>query len=468
MTPALGLLVLAGAALRFATLDGQSLWYDEAVTAQLVRMDLGSMLDAIPSSESTPPLYYALNWLWTQAFGTGEVGLRSLSALLGTATIPIVFELARRLGGERAGNVAAALVAFNPMLVWFSQEARAYALLALLGTLSALLWLRALEQPARGRLLAWSGVAALALMTHYYALFLVAPQAVWLVVHTPGAREKALALALPVATCLALAPLALEQRSGDRAAFIGETPLLERLVQVPKQFLVGYDAPSETLLTVLTALALLAGFVGLTVIVRDRESQEVTELASLAAVALGLALVAALIGDDHLITRNVLAVLAILAALVATGLTRIGRGTAIAATVAACIFALDAVVGVATEKTYQRDDWRGAARGLGTAAEPRLVVVAPASGAVALRYYLPAARQGGDVPVQAGTDLVMMDPESPSPAALRAPVAPGADVERGETFWIVRLPPGAGADPVEIARSRGLDAAALTLPAAQS
>ena len=148
---ALGLVLAAGAALRFATLDVQSLWYDEAVTARLLRMDLGAMLRAIPGSESTPPLYYVLAWLWTQLLGTGEAGMRSLSALLGTATIGVVWALGRRLGGDRAALAAAALAAFSPLLQWFSQEARAYALLALLAALAALLWLRALEQPRARR-----------------------------------------------------------------------------------------------------------------------------------------------------------------------------------------------------------------------------------------------------------------------------------------------------------------------------
>ena len=64
-----GLIVAAGAVLRFVTLDSQSLWYDEAVTAQLLQMDFGAMLRAIPDSESTPPLYYVLAWLWTHVFG---------------------------------------------------------------------------------------------------------------------------------------------------------------------------------------------------------------------------------------------------------------------------------------------------------------------------------------------------------------------------------------------------------------
>ena len=183
---ALALICVAGAALRFATLDVQSLWYDEAVTAHLLRLDFAGMWHAIPDSESTPPLYYVLAWLWTQLAGTGEAGMRSLSALLGSATIPVAWALGRRLGGDRAGLVAAALLAVNPMLVWFSQEARAYALLALLGALSALLWLRMLERPGAGRAAGWGVVAGLALATHYYAIFLIAPQALWLL--APCAR----------------------------------------------------------------------------------------------------------------------------------------------------------------------------------------------------------------------------------------------------------------------------------------
>ena len=58
--------ILAGAAARFATLDVQSFWLDEAVTHELVTRSLGGMLGAIPDSESTPPLYYLLAWVWVR------------------------------------------------------------------------------------------------------------------------------------------------------------------------------------------------------------------------------------------------------------------------------------------------------------------------------------------------------------------------------------------------------------------
>src|SRR5436190_20055625 len=79
--------------------------------------------------------------------------------------------------GRRAALLAGLLAACSPLLVWYSQEARAYALLVLLGSLSVLLMLRALERPSGARLAAWAVVAALALCSHYFAVFLVAPPA---------------------------------------------------------------------------------------------------------------------------------------------------------------------------------------------------------------------------------------------------------------------------------------------------
>src|SRR3954470_20574353 len=175
-------LTLAGAALRFATLDLQSFWYDESVTVGPVQHDLWGVLDRIPGSESTPPLYYVVAWLWTQVFGSGEVGIRSLSALLGTAAIPVFYLAARELArSERVGIGVAALAAFNPLLVWYSQEARTYALLALLGGLSLFFFARLLAEYDRSSLIWWVLTSALALTAHYFAGFLVVPEAAWLV-----------------------------------------------------------------------------------------------------------------------------------------------------------------------------------------------------------------------------------------------------------------------------------------------
>src|SRR5437763_15625786 len=120
--------ITAGAAsLRFSTLGVQSFWHDEAVTVgRILRPSLIDTLKTIPSSEATPPLYYVLAWAWTKVFGLGEVGVRWLSALFGTALVPVTYLTAVRVAPRRAALAAAALVACSPMLVWYSQEAPAY------------------------------------------------------------------------------------------------------------------------------------------------------------------------------------------------------------------------------------------------------------------------------------------------------------------------------------------------------
>src|SRR3954453_15283292 len=139
-------LTLLGGVLRFATLGAQAYHHDEVVTAsRVLRVGFGHAMEAVGFSESAPPLYYALAWLWTQATGTGEWGLRSLSALAGVLTIPVAYLIGRELWTRRTGLLAAALGAVNPLLPWYSQEARAYALLALFCALSLLYCVRALR-----------------------------------------------------------------------------------------------------------------------------------------------------------------------------------------------------------------------------------------------------------------------------------------------------------------------------------
>ncbi|MEA2148956.1 MAG: mannosyltransferase, partial [Solirubrobacteraceae bacterium] len=324
-----------------------------------------------------------------------------------------------------------------------------------------LLWLRALEAPRPGRLLAWGAVAALALATHYYAIFLVGPQALWLALRAPSARLRVAALALPVAAAAALAPLALRQRSNDSAAFINESGLAHRLAQVPKQFLVGYDAPLERLLAVASAVALLAGVAGLVLLLAGRARvpagarSDAAALTAVTAAALGIPVLLALAGEDHVVTRNLLAALPLALALAGAGLAaiaRVARGPALAAAGAACALGLVAVIGVAGDPRYQRDDWRGAAAAIGTAQGDRIVVAAPGA-LVPLRYYLPRLRVlGAPLTPTVEVDYIVMAPRRgggrSTPARPRENPIPGVDfrvVGRTEaaTFTALRMrPPG--------------------------
>jgi 4-amino-4-deoxy-L-arabinose transferase-like glycosyltransferase len=385
----LGLLILLAALLRLPTLATQSIWFDEAATWELTRLRVGDMLSALPHRESNPPLFYVLEWLVTRALGDGEVGLRLLSALAGTLLVPVAFAIGRRIGGVRAGLATAALVAVNPLSVWFSQEARSYELVALLSAASLLLFLRALDDD-RPRILAWWAVlSALALGTHYFACFVLAPQAAWLLWRHPRRRAAIAAIAALAVVSLALLPMLLAQRGNPYD--IAGASIVTRLVQIPKQFLLGYRGPLAVPSGILGA-AVIAGGVWLLGRHAERGVRERALLVgAIGLLGLALPLAGAVLGADYLNARNLIPSLVPLAAVLGTGFaTAVPRwgtrpGSALAALL--CALSVAIVVAVAFDQAYQRPDWKGLAHALGSSSEDRVVVVSPANGEVALRYY---------------------------------------------------------------------------------
>src|SRR3954453_15490815 len=173
-------LTIAAPCMPLATIDVQTYRFDEALTAKLLAMPFGDMLSSIPDTELTPPLYYVLAWPWAHVVGTQEAALRSLSALFGIAVVPVAYLAGREFVSHAAGLVVAALVAFNPLLIWYSQEGRPYSLLVLLCALSLLFFSRALRRREGRDLWLWALMSALALLTHYFAAFLVAAEGLWL------------------------------------------------------------------------------------------------------------------------------------------------------------------------------------------------------------------------------------------------------------------------------------------------
>lgn len=385
----LGALTALAAALRFATLGLQSLEYDEAYTAGVVLPgSFGHMLSLLPKTESSPPLHYLLEWVWTRPFGRSEVSVRFISALAGTAVVPVVYAAARRLGSSRAGLVAAALVAVNPFLLWYSQEARAYGLLTLLGALSFLAFVAALQDPSPRRLALWAGVCALALWTHYFAVFLVAAEAAWLLWCSDARRRVALAVAAVAAAGLAVLPLALDQADG-RTDWITGQGLATRVGAVVSKFLLGEVDPVGNAVLALVAAAAAGLALWCALRLRDRSRLAVAAGVAAAGVALPLALEPA--GLHYLIARNVIAALPVAA--VAAGLALSRERAGIAGAVLLSAFCLALVVAGALDHRLQRPDYGSAARAL-VPVQPGQAVVTPFFGSTPLEYYLPGSAAG--------------------------------------------------------------------------
>lgn len=381
---------LAGA-LRFTRLGAQSFWEDEVVTSDLLRAPLRTLVrHEIPSSESTPPLYYVAAWVWVRVVGAGETGLRSLSAVVGTATVPVVYFAARSLTTLRAALLAALFVALSPILVWFSQEGRAYALFVFLSALSVLFFARTLARYSALDLAGWSVSSALALTAHYFAGLLVAIEAVWLIQGVRRPRALALAVAPVAVVGIALLPLLLKQRSeGHAADLVKGTSVLRRLGQLGAWFATGDLRAIAVLATVGVVTTL-----GLWLLFRRTDDSE--RWGGLIALGLGMAVIAvpvalAAAGADYVFYRNLIPAWLLLAVALAAGFT--GRRAGIVGVGAAavlCAAFLAADVAVFTRPSLQRDDWRSVASTVSGSGGPTAVVVYPAWDARPVLHYAPS------------------------------------------------------------------------------
>lgn len=390
-------LLLAGAlglaaALRFTALGARSWWRDEAVTVELLRLPFGELLRTIPESEGTPPLYYVLTWIWSRAFGDSEAGLRSFSALVGTLTVLVVYLAGRELVSRRAGIVAAYLAASSPLLVWHDQDARAYALLVLLCAASLLFFLRLRRAPSALVVAGFTAASALALLTHYFALFIVLPEIVWLLV-SRGTRRTAIVPAVVTAGVgLALVPLALAQ-SGN-VSWVAEVPRLRRVIEVAQGFLVGPQPPWEVPVTVLAGLVFLVAVALLVFRGSEREQRAVQPAAIVGGAAVLVPMVLAFGGLDYVLARNLIVAWVPLALVVAGGLAARHAGVAgPTVTLIAVALGVGVVVSTASTPKFGAEDWRGAARALGPPPPGgRVIVLWPDVGAAPYLVYRPGAK----------------------------------------------------------------------------
>ncbi len=382
---------VVGAVLRFDTLTTQSYWFDEAQAAHEFHLSLGAMLSTVGTYEPNPPLFFVLGWLWAQVFGTGEAGLRAFSALAGTAVIPVVYLCGRELVSPRAGLVAAALAALCPFMIWYSQEAREYMLLSLLCGLSFLYFARQLNQPSNRNLALWTVFSALALLTQYFAAFLVAAEALALL-YTFRSRATLIALGALVVVEAALVPHLISHASHPRG-WIDAFALAIRIKQVPVAFGLGtlYLGPVVDY-GLLGAAVLVGCLLALLIIGADRRQLRGAAIAAAVAAFVLLApLALALVGHDYYEARALMPAWIPLAVVVGAACSapraRLAGGALAVVLLGAFVYA---GIRISDNHQYQRPDWRGVAAALGTPSGTRAIVAYDGTYATApLALYLP-------------------------------------------------------------------------------
>ena len=190
--PLLGGMTIVGLALRIPMM-GDSPFGDELSTNFVVNgFGVDSVLGLVGSDqETTPPLFFALTWL-VKGLGDPAAGLRWISLLAGLAAIPLTYVLGARTVGTTAGLAGAAVMALSPFMIFYSTEARAYALVTLFVLLAAVVLLKALEKGGWPWWGAYAACVAAAAYTHYTAVFTLLALFAWAALAHPESRRELL------------------------------------------------------------------------------------------------------------------------------------------------------------------------------------------------------------------------------------------------------------------------------------
>jgi mannosyltransferase len=250
-------LVFLGFALRLYHLSYQSLWRDEVDAITFAGDSLPALFADLWQAGFNGPLYHILLHGWIVIAGASEFSVRFLSSLCGTLAIPLVFLLGRRLIGPSPGILAALLVAASPYLVWYSQEAKMYALLVTLVLLALYSYHRALHGEGRRWWIGAVACTSLTFYTHILGALVVPVEALWFLVGWRSHKGQWRGwLAMMAAITLPYLPLALWQFRLFTLSFRTGHPFVP-LNQLLLTLLVGWGyGPIGT-----TSIPLLAFFV---------------------------------------------------------------------------------------------------------------------------------------------------------------------------------------------------------------
>ncbi|MFQ6014164.1 MAG: glycosyltransferase family 39 protein [Anaerolineae bacterium] len=170
--------VLLAFGLRLFRLTHHDIWGDEAFSIYLSKQVLSSVVAG--GADTHPPLYHFLLHFWILWMGRTQFVVRFLSVGVGLLIVPTTYKLGQKLFGRRVGVLAAGTTAIAPFLIYYSQETRMYALVALLSELSVLMLVLALNKKKLICWLAYWLVTALSLYAHYYAFFVLFAQNIYL------------------------------------------------------------------------------------------------------------------------------------------------------------------------------------------------------------------------------------------------------------------------------------------------
>jgi 4-amino-4-deoxy-L-arabinose transferase-like glycosyltransferase len=128
------LITALGGFFRFWRLSYQTYWTDESSTISKIRGTFDYMLMRLSDQGFPPGWYSGLRWwcLWFEnmthsgAVGFSPLVTRSLTAILGTLTVPAMYFLGRQFTDRKGALLVMLLTAVNPYFIYYSRDIKMY------------------------------------------------------------------------------------------------------------------------------------------------------------------------------------------------------------------------------------------------------------------------------------------------------------------------------------------------------
>ncbi|HEX3074174.1 MAG TPA: glycosyltransferase family 39 protein, partial [Ignavibacteriales bacterium] len=168
----LAALLLLAALLRIYGINSESLWFDEAFSVHLSKMNIADLIKNT-AEDVHPPLYYIILNFWEIIFGDSEISSRALSLIFNVLTVYFLYRAASYLYDKKTGLAAAFILAISPFHIYYSQEARMYSLLGLLSLLSVYYFVKSAAEIKNTALPKYVIFSALMLYTHVYGFWIL-------------------------------------------------------------------------------------------------------------------------------------------------------------------------------------------------------------------------------------------------------------------------------------------------------
>lgn len=405
------------------------LFVDEVIAGLVAVRPIPDVIGHVLWDRGGAPLHFVLAHV-AIAIDPSTNAVRMLSVVFAIATVPVCYDLGRRLGGRTAGAVCALVAATSSILGVYASMGRMYALFAFASALAADLFVRALDERTPSAAAAAAAAAWLLPAAHPYGIVVVGVEAA---VALALWRGRPFLKALPVAAVgLALLPfvladLQLQSRFGvdvsGGSSLAGPRKAGTFLVNALR----GYAGGEGVFFALFLALA-VAG-----VVVLVRRNPAFAAFAVLSLLAIPVALLVGRAGSGvALSTRHLIFGLPLWAALIgigtAHGLRRAPRAAPLVV-VGLAALAILAPSGTGDPRIF-RDSTPSALVGPSRWVEERA-----GEGDVFYPYSqvylaaLPAAREALPVPANAFTPKVLRHAELPVGALFVAVESSGARVD---------------------------------------